>query len=182
MYFPNKIYRRSLYTIETSQSNNILFVGTSYNRKTKIIDDPECYDMPGLINFDGSLFTKEQELMKNSSLDENYKYIIPFLENLLKKEIEYFTVDPTYETNKTKFGDDPKNYKGHYSMLFNELNENITKKFAVICIMACYKDFFDKNNIDKINKLLDVNGYLIIYDSVPYEFSSLFSKNFLKVV
>ena len=188
MNYPPRIYRRFEDMAEVNPlSNEILFVGTAYNRKGKITDDPECYDMPGLINPDGSLYTNEQEIMKNSCLDENYKYILPYIKNLLKKEIMFSTVDPTYETNKTKFENDPKNYIGHYSMLFNELKENVTdfdhlKKYAIICVMSCYKDFFDKTNINKINKLLDNKGYLIIYDTVPYEFTLYFNQKFIQIV
>ena len=177
-----KIYCRHKHLNKPIESNQVLFVGTSYNRKTKIIEDPECIDMPDLINSDGSLYTIEQEIMKESCLDISHKFILEFIKNLINKEIRFYTVDPTYEANEKKFGDDPPNYQGHYSMLLNELDENVTNKYAVICIMACYNDFFNLNNIDKINKLLDVNGYLIIYDTIQYDFSSSFNQNFVKVV
>ena len=130
--------------------------------------------MPPLLNYDGTIYDINNELSNlESSKESIFKNINYIYKNAI---IKYTTVDPTYLTNKKKVANDDNNYVGHIQNLLIDIPDNII--YDNISIVGCYQDLFDDANIDKIKKILNPNGYIIIHDTVPYYYSDNFHSTF----
>lgn len=150
---------------------NTLIVGTSENRLPNEYDLSD--DLPGLIYHDGNVV---DPMTEKSDLEKNKKEIFQNIQKIYTNSIiKYSTICPSYSNNKRTQQDD-KNFIKHYQYLLKDL-ENKTI-YNNISIVGCYIDFFDDINIDKIIKIIEYDGYLIIHDNVPYIFSNYFYKKF----
>jgi len=151
---------------------NTLIVGTSENRHNIPIEG--CDDMPHLLNYDGSIYDIDNELSNLETSKENIFININYIYK--NAVIKYTTVDPTYLADKKKVANDDNNYVGHIQNLLIDIPDNII--YDNISIVSCYQDLFDDANIDKIRKILNPNGYIIIHDTVPYYYSDYFHSTF----
>ena len=152
---------------------NTLLVGTAENRHHTPIEG--CDDMPHLLNYDGTIYDINNELSNlESSKESIFKNINHIYKNAL---IKYTTVDPTYLFDKKKVNKDDNNYVGHIQNLLIDIPDSIM--YDSISVVGCYQDFFDIKNIDKIVKILNPDGYIIIHDSIPYYFSEYFYSKFI---
>ena len=151
---------------------NTLMIGTAENRLNVPIED--CDDMPNLLNDDGTIY---DETSAKSNLEYGKYNIFKNINNIYKNAIiKYTTVDPTYFSNKKRVDNDDNNYIGHVQDLLINIPENII--YDNISVVGCYQDFFDNQNIDKIIKILNPDGYIIIHDTVPYRYSDYFYLKF----
>ena len=151
---------------------NALMIGTAENRLNVPIED--CDDMPDLLNDDGTIY---DEASAKSNLEEDKYNIFKNINNIYKNAIiKYTTVDPTYFSNKKRVDNDDNNYTGHIQNLLIDIPDNII--YDNISVVGCYQDLFDDENIDKIKKILNPNGYIIIHDTVPYCYSDYFHSIF----
>lgn len=155
---------------------NTLLVGTSENRHHAPIEG--CDDMPPLLNYDGTIYDINNELSNlESSKESIFKNINYIYKNAI---IKYTTVDPTYLSDKKKISKDDSNYAGHIQKLLIDIPDNIM--YDSISVIGCYQDFFDIKNIDKIIKILNPDGYIIIHDTVPYYYSEYFNSIFYEIM
>ena len=158
---------------------SILVIGSSENRNRIINDD--YLDMPQLINSDGSIY---DDKIEPSDFDISKNIIFKKISEITNindiDNFKYLTVDPTYDNTLRNINiKDNVNYKGHISSMFHQINDDKINDCNVICVVGCYKDFFDETNILKISNILEKNGgYLLICDTVIYNIDKLFIKKF----
>jgi len=151
---------------------NTLIVGTAENRHHAPIEG--CDDMPSLLNYDGTIYDINNEL---SNLESGKESIFKNINHIYKNAIiKYTTVDPTYLFDKKKVNKDDSDYVGHIQKLLIDIPDNIM--YDSISVVGCYQDLFDNANIDKIKKILNPNGYIIIHDTVPYYYTDNFHSKF----
>lgn len=151
---------------------NTLFVGTAENRLPEETVFPD--DLPKLIVSNGIVV---DHMTEKSDLEEYKKEIFQNIQQLYTNSIiKYSTVCPSYSNNKRTQQEDIK-YIKHYQCLLKDLEEKTI--YNNISIIGCYKNLFDDINIDKIIKIIDCDGYLIIHDTIPYIFSDYFYEKFV---
>ena len=159
---------------------SIIGIGSAENRVRDNTMDPDCDDMPDLLNSDGTIYDETNEPSQFEYIKNNIFDTIEKISCQKSNNFSYLTVDPAY-TNNSKKLDDIK-YRGHVSSLFHNLTIEKTKDCNIICIIGCYCDFFDNTNVSKIIEILKRNnGYLLICDTVPYETGYLFNSTFQKI-
>ena len=161
-----------------------LFVGTAENRT--YIDPDEDPEMPDLIDINGKVIDPDDEI---TELEKYKQQLIKLVSR--NDDIYYYTVDPLY-SNVVKKDYDPKYYLGHYRCNLKDLPcitttediyNNLYKQFDYIVITSCYQNFFNKENVDKLNNLLkspDVRTPLVyILYTVKYNISDYMRENLL---
>ena len=166
-------FKNSNKSNDNIQVVNTLIVGTAENRHHAPIEG--CDDMPPLLNYDGTIYDINNEL---SDLENRKESIFKNINHIYKNAlIMYTTVDPTYLSDQKKINKDDSNYVGHIQKLIIDIPDNII--YDSISVIGCYQDFFDNKNIDKIVKILNPDGYIIIHDTVPYYYSDYFHLSFI---
>nr|QFG74507.1 MAG: hypothetical protein [Megaviridae environmental sample] len=140
---------------------SVLFVGTSDNRL--LVDSEDYNDIPDLLNYDGTICNHQSQL---TELEKYKKTLCNFVKNKLNDDFVYYTVDPEY--SNVKKTEDSQSYKGHYSCYLSELENSLDNCFDYIVITSCYQDFFCKNNVNRLYRLLKKKKHIGIIDSVPY--------------
>ena len=145
--------------------SRVLFVGTVENRFYKQDNSDDYIDMPPLINMDGEICNKDDEI---SDLEKHKNYLFTFLKNIIGNQFHYYTVDPVYSNNIKIIDNEDDYYLGHLSSLLHLIDSKFHNYFDYIIITNCYQDFFNKNNIDKLNLLSKYDNRIYIFKEVPY--------------
>jgi len=150
--------------------NTILIVGSAENRKPVVYDSDS--DMPYLLNSDGSIYDDSKS---KSDFELNKNDLFKLLN--IKLPFNYITVDPSYTLEIKNIYLEDTRYKGHINRLFSDIKSVI---YTNIVIMGCYQDFFNSDNVNKLQIIMNSDSKLLIYNNIDYD-TELLERKFDKL-
>tara|TARA_B110000037_G_C16942326_1_gene433278 strand:+ start:316 stop:813 length:498 start_codon:yes stop_codon:yes gene_type:complete len=154
----------------------VLFIGTAENRfYNRDDDDNDDYkDMPCLINMEGQICNKDDSI---SDLEKYKNSLFIFLKNIIGESFYYNTIDPSYTNNIKSIIKEDKYYLGHISSLLHLVDPKFHNHFDYIIVTNCYRDLFNKSNIDKLNLLSKYNNKIYIINEIQYIINDYMKNN-----